>query len=260
MTMKCPECGSENPEQLEFCAKCGNRLVEPRRGNSLQEPARPSRRLVVIAAVAVAALVLVPALVYIYMSPEHTWNASIRDSDGDGFADSEDVFPENSLEWSDSDSDGVGDNADLLPYHNAVIVVSVDLYIGDGTSDLDDDGTLGDPYFVIGVSTDGDYLLPIEYEHSEQSEVFLETEKITDAFSMVVDIDDDQGDIDFCIHVYDDDSGVGESIDACPGDIDDCQRFFAYPFTRSFVVEGDSAELACLLVFSVTLTSEEAIQ
>ena len=35
------------------------------------------------------------------------------DSDGDGVADAEDVFPENPSEWLDSDDDGIGDNADL---------------------------------------------------------------------------------------------------------------------------------------------------
>ena len=37
------------------------------------------------------------------------------DSDSDGWADSDDVFPNNESEWIDSDADGVGDNADSCP-------------------------------------------------------------------------------------------------------------------------------------------------
>ena len=37
------------------------------------------------------------------------------DSDSDGWADSDDVFPNDDSEWIDSDADGVGDNADSCP-------------------------------------------------------------------------------------------------------------------------------------------------
>ena len=37
------------------------------------------------------------------------------DSDSDGWADSDDVFPSDESEWIDSDADGVGDNADSCP-------------------------------------------------------------------------------------------------------------------------------------------------
>jgi hypothetical protein len=37
------------------------------------------------------------------------------DSDSDGWADSDDVFPNDESEWIDSDADGVGDNADSCP-------------------------------------------------------------------------------------------------------------------------------------------------
>jgi len=38
-----------------------------------------------------------------------------NDSDGDGYNDDVDAFPNDSTEWIDSDSDGVGDNSDLFP-------------------------------------------------------------------------------------------------------------------------------------------------
>jgi len=37
------------------------------------------------------------------------------DSDGDGYTDDVDAFPNDSSEWLDSDNDGVGDNADAFP-------------------------------------------------------------------------------------------------------------------------------------------------
>ncbi len=47
---------------------------------------------------------------------EHSASASTSfafDSDGDGFINSEDVFPNDPAEWTDLDLDGIGDNADL---------------------------------------------------------------------------------------------------------------------------------------------------
>jgi len=37
------------------------------------------------------------------------------DTDGDGYSDTIDVFPNDRNEWKDSDSDGVGDNSDAFP-------------------------------------------------------------------------------------------------------------------------------------------------
>ncbi len=47
---------------------------------------------------------------------KYDFNVLERDRDGDGVADSDDAFPDNSQEWSDSDNDGVGNNADVFPY------------------------------------------------------------------------------------------------------------------------------------------------
>lgn len=250
--MMCQKCGKENSDAVEFCAECGSRLGDSPPRETPREHMRSSKRLVVMIALVLSVMVLSPTFVYMYMSPEYSWVASIRDSDGDGVADAEDAFPENSLEWRDSDSDGVGDNTDLLPNHNAYVVVSIDLFIGDGTSDIgeDEDGTLGDHYFVIGINADEDEFGPYEYEHTEQSEVFYETEMILDGFVTVLDVEDDQGHIDFSIDVFDDDSGIAELITHH-------ERHFTQPFTSSYVVAWDYDDPTCFLVFSVTLTSEE---
>jgi len=41
------------------------------------------------------------------------------DSDGDGYNDDVDEFPNNSLEWIDNDKDGYGDNTDAFPYNSS---------------------------------------------------------------------------------------------------------------------------------------------
>ncbi|MEZ5738747.1 MAG: PA14 domain-containing protein, partial [Burkholderiaceae bacterium] len=42
-------------------------------------------------------------------------DAPAADSDGDGYLDANDAFPNDPTEWADSDGDGVGDNSDLYP-------------------------------------------------------------------------------------------------------------------------------------------------
>ena len=46
-------------------------------------------------------------------SNEVTYLIATPDQDGDNVADAEDVFPNDSSEWTDYDGDGIGDNADL---------------------------------------------------------------------------------------------------------------------------------------------------
>ncbi|VUD46283.1 Alpha-agarase [Thalassocella blandensis] len=46
---------------------------------------------------------------------EHGCELAPVDSDGDGFIDSEDAFPQDPTEWADTDIDGVGDNSDAFP-------------------------------------------------------------------------------------------------------------------------------------------------
>jgi len=42
-------------------------------------------------------------------------NTGPKDTDGDGYNDDVDAFPNDSSEWKDSDNDGVGDNSDAFP-------------------------------------------------------------------------------------------------------------------------------------------------
>ena len=54
------------------------------------------------------------------------------DSDGDGYDDDIDIFPNDPTEWYDTDRDGIGNNADTDDD-------------GDGILDVDDDNNDNDP-------------------------------------------------------------------------------------------------------------------
>ena len=72
------------------------------------------------------------------------------DSDGDGYNDESDAFPNDETEWSDSDGDGVGDNADQFPNNPSETTDSDGDGVGDNgdafpldateTTDIDGDG------------------------------------------------------------------------------------------------------------------------
>ena len=262
--MKCPKCGNENPEQIEFCAKCGEKLPDMQSMKGIEKTRRVTSRFTVIVAIVVIAIILGPLLVCVYFNADYSWSDSIRDSDGEGVADSTDVFPDDPAEWTDNDSDGVGDNEDLIDYGNAVVWISIDLYIGDGTADTgaDEDGTLRDPYFIILTSIGEDYPIsnPMStFDEIEISGVFSNTENVRDPFSVMVDIPENQDQFVFRIYVYDDDGMSNEMID-CVGSSDFCEHYFGQPFTESFVSDGslDSLdEIDCLLVYSIILGSEE---
>jgi len=65
----------------------------------------------------------------------------LQDSDGDGYFDNNDAFPEDSSQWIDSDGDGYGDNASGFKPDSCLDVFgrsTVDVF---GCPDLDQDGT-----------------------------------------------------------------------------------------------------------------------
>lgn len=58
------------------------------------------------------------------------------DSDGDGYVDSEDAFPDDPTEWADSDNDGKGDNSDPAPSNpnewsipDKPVIIAPDYYV-----------------------------------------------------------------------------------------------------------------------------------
>jgi hypothetical protein len=63
------------------------------------------------------------------------------DSDGDGYNDDEDAFPDDSTEWLDTDGDGVGDNSDDFPTDSSEWKDSDGDGVGDNIDDFPNDST-----------------------------------------------------------------------------------------------------------------------
>lgn len=96
--------------------------------------------IVVIGAIAVVAVVIAATL-FVYYSPDYSWDASIRDHDGDGYPDGADAFPVDPTEWNDTDLDHHGDNSDEFPNnHSEWIDTDGDGY-GDNGDKFPDDST-----------------------------------------------------------------------------------------------------------------------
>lgn len=65
-----------------------------------------------------------------------------KDTDGDGYNDDVDYFPQNADEWADSDGDNIGDNADAFPNNASEWIDSDSDGYGDNTDDFPNDSTL----------------------------------------------------------------------------------------------------------------------
>ncbi|MCW4027143.1 MAG: zinc ribbon domain-containing protein [Candidatus Bathyarchaeota archaeon] len=120
--MKCPVCQSESPEGKKFCGDCGGELphsgnmqeMQPVAAASTKAKSNSRRWLMLIHAIAVPAI-FIGSILGVFYSPHLSWDASIRDHDGDGYADNDDEFPYDSTEWADTDGDAYGDNGDAFP-------------------------------------------------------------------------------------------------------------------------------------------------
>jgi len=73
-------------------------------------------------------------------------NTILPDSDGDGYRDDMDAFPNDRAEWKDSDKDGHGDNSDAFPYDRSEWKDSDKDGVGDNSDpypfDYDNDGVV----------------------------------------------------------------------------------------------------------------------
>jgi polar amino acid transport system substrate-binding protein len=91
----------------------------------------------------IVALIIVIILLIYTLSPSLSPFTNIRDSDGDGYANSVDAFPNDSTQWSDLDQDGYGDNLngttpDRFPIDNT----EWNDTDGDGIGDNSDDDSI----------------------------------------------------------------------------------------------------------------------
>jgi len=93
-----------------------------------------------------------------------------KDSDGDGYPDEEDMFPDDPEEWLDADGDGVGDNSDVFS-NDPEEWLDTD---GDGVGD-NSDAFPNDP--AEASDTDGDGYGDITDEFPDNPEEWLDRDK-----------------------------------------------------------------------------------
>ena len=101
-----------------------------------------------------------------------------EDSDGDGVGDNSDAFPNNSYEQYDSDKDGVGNNADAFPYnpyyHKKTTVYYRQNYKANPTGFND----WVEPLIGVRITTDIKYLVCVFEELTGTSTFDLNIENI----------------------------------------------------------------------------------
>ena len=78
------------------------------------------------------------------------------DSDGDGYSDTDDRFPNDPNEWADSDDDGVGDNSDAFPNDPSESSDSDNDGWGDNSDEFPNDASEWSDYDGDGVGDNGD--------------------------------------------------------------------------------------------------------
>ena len=159
------------------------------------------------------------------------------DTDGDGYSDAGDAFPNNAAEWSDSDGDGVGDNSDVFPNDANETMDSDGDGVGDNgdafpydaneTADSDSDG--------VGDNTDVFPLDYFEYRDSDGDGVGDNGDAFPFDANETMDSDGD---------------GVGDNADAFPNDPNETMdsdgdgigdNADQYPFLDNFLdTDGDT--------------------
>jgi len=95
------------------------------------KPVNPKRKRNITVTLIVSAIVILAVVYLALFNPSTSLDSGVHDSDGDGYADDDDVFPNDSTEWLDSDGDGYGNNCDAFPT------------LASEHSDMDEDG-IGD--------------------------------------------------------------------------------------------------------------------
>jgi len=142
-----------------------------------------------------------------------TFWVGYNDSDGDGFVDIIDIFPNDSSEWTDSDIDGVGDNSDICP--NTATSTPVANIDNEGCSDSQN------------LDTDQDGI-------NDQDDLCLDE-----------DASGYDANADGCIDDSDND-GVKDNLDICPFDATDgCPEALENQQTEGECTEGDVKNEDC---------------
>ena len=142
----------------------------------------------------------------------------MQDSDGDGFHDGIDAFPDDSTEWYDSDGDGTGDNSDAFPWDSEEWLDTDNDGIGNNADDDDDNDGVDD---AEDLDNDGDGvddvddafpIDPTEWADSDGDGVGDNSDEFPDDANETTDTDGD---------------GIGDNADddsdgdGTPDDLDD---------------------------------------
>ncbi|MCK4455515.1 MAG: hypothetical protein KAU99_04120 [Thermoplasmata archaeon] len=86
-------------------------------------------------------VVVVIVLLAVMMNPATSPIPGLKDSDGDGYTDDQDDFPNDPTEWKDTDGDGYGDNQDVFPTDPDEWYDSDNDGVGDNTDEFPNDPT-----------------------------------------------------------------------------------------------------------------------
>jgi hypothetical protein len=154
------------------------------------------------------------------------------DSDGDGYGNNGDAFPNDPSEWRDRDGDEVGDNADIYDEGEGGVKITITKF--DMITDVDD----CDPFFSV-IWYPGDPETP---DFKWESPIYNNQKHLTDPVGafVVIDIFDGASSISLRIDAYDDIETDGfSSIDiaATPPYFITVEA----PFSESYFVEGGTA-------------------
>lgn len=258
--INCRSCGNEIEPTGKYCQFCGTSLREVSQGPLQAQVPRPkSSAWPVIAVIVVAIVLLLAAIAFWPRLTQNDWIGNggssdsdgdgydddvdafpndpfeWRDSDNDGYGDNGDEFPHNPSEWRDSDSDGIGDNADFYDFGNGGIKLKVTYIAVTGDCDF---WTACDPYFKFKVDVDRDG----DYEKSKTSSYTSDRNVISNPYDayFIVDVPDGTSAIKFLIEAYDSDIGTDERIDYTPGGSSAYIHTVSSPFSESWAYSGSS--------------------
>jgi len=105
------------------------------------KPVNPKRKRKIIVTLIVSAIVILAVVYLALFNPSTSLDSGVHDSDGDGYADDDDAFPNDSTEWLDTDGDGYGDNSDAFPNLATEHVDTDEDGVGDNSDAFPSDST-----------------------------------------------------------------------------------------------------------------------
>jgi hypothetical protein len=163
-------------------------------------PVKKNRIIIVIVAIVIVAILI---MIYLLL-PATSPLSMMKDSDGDGYNDSIDDFPNDATEHSDFDGDGVGDNSDVFPNDSTEWEDTDSDGYGDNSDAFPDDST-------EHLDTDGD-------GYGDNSDAYPNdvTKHLLDTDGDGYDDDSDAFPNDPTEHADTDGDGHGDNSDAFP--------------------------------------------